>query len=117
MTQIDRTAVEQALAQYRDPYTNADLVSSGCLRQLDIKEGRVHAELVLGYAAAGVVGGIAQMLQVAVEYVAGVESAAITVRWEVPAAPAQGSIPALSNVKNIIAVPPARAGWASPLPQ
>ncbi len=110
MTQIDRSVVEQALAQYRDPYTNTDLVSSGCLRQLDIKEGRVNAELVLGYAAAGVVGGIAQMLQVAVENVAGVESAAITVRWEVPAAPAQGSIPALSNVKNIIAVASGKGG-------
>ena len=62
MTTLDRAAVEQALAQYQDPYLRTDLLSAGCLRRLDIDGGRVEAELVLGYAAGSLVGGIAQII-------------------------------------------------------
>lgn len=110
MTQPSRTAIESALAQYRDPYTGTDLLSSGCLRSLDIDGAKVRADIVLGYAAGGVTAGIEQMLKVAVENVEGVESAAVSVRWQVESAPAQGSIPALHNVKNIIAVASGKGG-------
>ncbi|QJD57805.1 iron-sulfur cluster carrier protein ApbC [Pseudomonas sp. gcc21] len=110
MTAIDRPAIKRALAQYQDPYTGTDLVSSGCLKQLDIDGGKVTAEVVLGYAAAGIINGIAEMLRVAVENVDGVESATINVRCEIAAAPAQGSVEALHNVKNIIAVASGKGG-------
>ena len=67
MSQVDRAAVEQAIAQYQDPYLKTDLISMGCLRQLDIEGSVVSAELVLGYAAGSIVGGIAHMIQTAVE--------------------------------------------------
>lgn len=110
MTQPSRTEIEHALAQYRDPYTGADLVSSGCLRSLTLDGATVRAELVLGYAADGIVGGIEQMLKVAVENVEAVESAEIRVSWQVGSAPVQGSLPALHNVKNIIAVASGKGG-------
>lgn len=110
MTHIDRTAVEQALASYQDPYLKTDLLSAGCLHSLQINEGRVSAELVLGYAADNIVNGIAQMLQVAVENVPGVTAASVKVSWTVKAAPTQGSIPGLAKVKNIIAVASGKGG-------
>ncbi|AQZ96150.1 iron-sulfur cluster carrier protein ApbC [Halopseudomonas phragmitis] len=110
MHTVDRSAVERALGQYQDPYLQTDLISAGCLRDLRIEGGKVEAELVLGYAAAGIRAGIEQMLQVAVESVAGVESATISVACEVASAPAQGSIEALRNVKNIIAVASGKGG-------
>src|SRR5690554_5403886 len=110
MTQIDRTAVEQALASYQDPYLKTDLLAAGCLRSLQIDGGRVSVDIVLGYAAGNIVSGIAQMLTVAVENVPGVEAATVQVGWEVRAAPIQGSIPALANVKNIIAVASGKGG-------
>jgi ATP-binding protein involved in chromosome partitioning len=110
MTDISRSAVEGALAQYQDPYLKTDLISAGCLHTLDISGSDVHAEFVLGYAAEGIRGGIKQMLQVAVENIEGVRSAAISVRCEVQAAPAQGTIDALGNVKNIIAVASGKGG-------
>ena len=110
MTQIDRTAVDQALASYQDPYLKTDLLAAGCLRSLQIDGGRVSVDIVLGYAAGNIVSGIAQMLTVAVENVPGVEAATVQVGWEVHAAPIQGSIPALANVKNIIAVASGKGG-------
>src|SRR5690606_39575494 len=74
MTHIDRTAVEQALASYQDPYLKTDLITSGCLRSLQIDGDRVRAELVLGYAANNIIRGIGEMLKVAVENVPGVRS-------------------------------------------
>lgn len=110
MSAIDRSALERALSQYQDPYLKTDLLSAGCFRQLQIDGGRVVVEIELGYAAAGIRAGIEQMLQVAVEGVEHVESASVSVRCEVQAAPAQGSIEALSNVKNIIAVASGKGG-------
>ncbi|MFA5677952.1 MAG: iron-sulfur cluster carrier protein ApbC [Pseudomonas sp.] len=110
MTSIDRSAVEQALTRYQDPYLNTDLLSAGCLQSLQIKDGRVSVELLLGYAADNIVKGIEQMLTVAVEDVPGVETAKVKVGWAVQAAPTQGSIPGLANVKNIIAVASGKGG-------
>jgi len=110
MSQVDRAAVEQAIAQYQDPYLKTDLISSGCLRRLDIEEGVVNAELVLGYAAGSIVGGIAQMIQTAVENLDGVTAAHIKVGFEVAAGELQGKVPALANVKNVIAVASGKGG-------
>lgn len=110
MTDISRSAVEKALAQYQDPYLQTDLINAGCLRSLDIIGSEVQAEFVLGYAAAGIRSGIEQMLQVAVENLEGVSSARISVRCEIQTAPAQGSIAALENVRNIVAVASGKGG-------
>ena len=110
MTSIDRAAVEQALSRYQDPYLKTDLLSAGCLKSLQINDGRVSAELQLGYAAGNIINGIEQMLTVAVEDVPGVESADIKVSWAVQAAPTQGTVASLANVKNIIAVSSGKGG-------
>ena len=110
MSTLDHAAVEQALAQYQDPYLKTDLLSFGCLRRLEINGGQVEAELVLGYAAGSLVGGIAQMLQMAVENVDGVTSAKVSVRCEIEAGAVQGQVAALANVKNVIAVASGKGG-------
>ena len=110
MSTLDRAAIEQALAQYQDPYLKTDLLSCGCLRRLEVNGGQVEAELVLGYAAGSLVGGIAQMLQTAVENVDGVTSAKVSVRCEIEAGAVQGQVAALANVKNVIAVASGKGG-------
>lgn len=110
MSSINRSAVEQALARYQDPYLNTDLLSAGCLQSLDISGDRVSAHLRLGYAAGNIVKGIELMLSTAVEDVPGVDSASIKVDWQVQAAPTQGAISSLANVKNIIAVASGKGG-------
>jgi ATP-binding protein involved in chromosome partitioning len=110
MTELSRSSIEKALAQYQDPYLKTDLITAGCLHELSITGCDVRAELILGYAAGGIKGGIEQMLQVAVQNVEGIGSVRVTVSCEVLAAPAQGTIEALGNVKNIIAVASGKGG-------
>jgi ATP-binding protein involved in chromosome partitioning len=91
MSVVTRQAVEAALSQYTDPHLNQDPVSAGCVREVDIQGGQVRVRLQLGYAAALFKRGWAQMLQMALEGLDGVDRAevqvdclieAIRLRWQ-----------------------------------
>ncbi|MDH1264675.1 MULTISPECIES: iron-sulfur cluster carrier protein ApbC [unclassified Pseudomonas] len=110
MTVVTRAAIEAVLSQYTDPHLNQDPVSAGCLREVDIQGGTVRVRLVLGYAADLFKNGWAQMLQMALEGVAGVERAQVQIDCEIEAHKAQDQVPALANVKNVIAVASGKGG-------
>ena len=104
MSAVTRAAVEAVLRQYLDPHLDQDPVSAGCLREVVIDGGRVYVHLELGYAAGLFKNGWAQMLQMALEGLDGVDSAKVQVDVVIAAHKAQEQVPALTGVKNIIAV-------------
>ncbi|MDP3979210.1 MAG: iron-sulfur cluster carrier protein ApbC [Pseudomonas sp.] len=110
MSVVTRAAVEAALSQYIDPHLNQDPVSAGCLREVDIQGGKVRVRLQLGYAAGLFKSGWAQMLQMALENLDGVDSAQVQVDCVIEAHKAQTQVPALANVKNVIAVASGKGG-------
>ncbi len=110
MSAVTRAAVEAVLRQYTDPYLNQDPVTAGCVRAIDIEGERVHVQLELGYAAGLFKNGWAQMLQIAVEGLEGVSSVKVDIRCVINAHKAQGQIPGLANVKNIVAVASGKGG-------
>ncbi|WP_439889220.1 iron-sulfur cluster carrier protein ApbC [Pseudomonas sp. MBLB4123] len=110
MSVVTRQAVEAALRQYTDPHLNQDPVSAGCLREVDIQGDQVRVRLELGYAAELFRGGWAQMLQMALENLEGVARAQVQVDCRVEAHKGQEQVPALANVKNIIAVASGKGG-------
>lgn len=110
MSAVTRAAVEAVLRQYTDPYLNQDPVTAGCVRAIDIEGERVHVQLELGYAAGLFKSGWAQMLQIAIEGLEGVSSAKVEIRCVIEAHKAQGQIPGLANVKNIVAVASGKGG-------
>jgi ATP-binding protein involved in chromosome partitioning len=110
MSVVTRAEVEAALSQYTDPHLNQDPVSAGCVREVDIQGGQVKVRLQLGYAAGLFKSGWAQMLQMALEYLDGVERAQVQVDCVIEAHKAQDQVPALSNVKNVIAVASGKGG-------
>ncbi|MDY7561605.1 iron-sulfur cluster carrier protein ApbC [Pseudomonas sp. 10B1] len=110
MSAVNRATVEAVLRQYTDPYLNQDPVSAGCVSAIDIQGDRVSVKLELGYAAALFQKGWAQMLQIALEGLDGVSSAKVDVRCVISAHKAQEQIPALANVKNIVAVASGKGG-------
>lgn len=110
MSVVTRAAVEAALSQYIDPHLNQDPVSAGCVREVDIQGGQVKVRLQLGYAAGLFKAGWAQMLQMALEGLDGVERAEVQVDCVIEAHKAQDQVPALANVKNVIAVASGKGG-------
>ncbi|SQG00038.1 ParA family protein [Paucimonas lemoignei] len=110
MSAVTRAAVEAVLRQYTDPYLNQDPVTAGCVRAIDIEGERVQVQLELGYAAGLFKSGWAQMLQIAIEGLDGVASAKVDIRCVIEAHKAQGQIPGLANVKNIVAVASGKGG-------
>ena len=107
---VTREAVETVLRQYTDPYLNQDPVSAGCVRSIEVQGDRVSVQLELGYAAALFRSGWAQMLAMAIEHLDGVSRADVQVDCVVRPHKAQDQVPALSNVKNIIAVASGKGG-------
>ena len=107
---VTREAVEAVLRQYTDPHLNQDPVSAGCVRSVEIQGERVSVQLELGYAAGLFRGGWAQTLAMAIEQLDGVSRADVQVDCVIRAHKAQDQVPALANVKNIIAVSSGKGG-------
>jgi ATP-binding protein involved in chromosome partitioning len=110
MSAVNRAAVEAVLRQYTDPYLNQDPVSAGCVRAIEVQGDQVTVQLELGYAAGLFKSGWAQMLQMAIEGLAGVRSAKVDIQCVIAAHKAQAQIPGLANVKNVVAVASGKGG-------
>lgn len=110
MSAVNRQLVETVLRQFTDPHLNLDPVSAGCVREVDVQGGKVSVRLELGYACGLFKSGWAQMLQMALENQAGIDSASVQVDVRIESHKAQEQVPALANVKNIIAVASGKGG-------
>lgn len=110
MSAVNRQLVETVLRQFTDPHLNLDPVSAGCVREIDIQGGKVSVRLELGYACGLFKSGWAQMLQMALENHEGIDSASVQVDVCIEPHKAQEQVPALANVKNIIAVASGKGG-------
>lgn len=110
MTQPSREQVENALRELTDPHLKQDPVSAGCIQDIQINQNQVQVSLQLGYAADQFKNGWAQMLQMKIEQLEGVDSAQVQVNWEVPAQAGMAGAETLSQVKNVIAVASGKGG-------
>lgn len=110
MSAVTRAAVEETLSGLIDPNLNADPVSAGCVRAIDIQGDRVSVQLELGYPADLFKAGWAEMLQMRLEQMPGVASAEVTIKTVIQAAKGQGEVPTLAGVKNVIAVASGKGG-------
>ncbi|MFE8069460.1 iron-sulfur cluster carrier protein ApbC [Marinobacteraceae bacterium S3BR75-40.1] len=110
MSDIDQSAIEEAIRTYKDPYLGKDLLALDAVKDLTIDGGRVSVKIELGYPAQGIVGGMKQILTTAIEGVDGVEDVAIDVAQVIRTHEAQKGLKAMGNVKNIIAVASGKGG-------
>ena len=110
MSALTRDAVEACLRQLIDPHLEQDPVSAGCVREVRTDGARVYVQLVLGYAAGLFRNGWAQMLQMSLENLPGVDSAQVEVLCQIDSHQGQAQVPALANVKNVIAVASGKGG-------
>ena len=102
--------VEEKLATYVDPHLEKDLVSTKCVRNIAIEDGKVSVTVVLGYPAAGFHDELKAKLKALLESLDGVESAEVDVSSKVAAHSAQKGVKHIENIKNIIAIASGKGG-------
>ena len=102
--------VQQALTAVIDPQTGRDVVSSRQLKNLQIQEGAVSFEVVLGYPARSLMPALQKRLEDAVRALPGVKSVSARLSVQIIAHAAQRGTTLLPEVRNIIAVASGKGG-------
>ena len=102
--------VEEAIKGYQDPYLEMNLFDADAIELLEVNGESVNLKVLLKYPSDHLKDGIAQMLKVAIENVASIENADVSVDWQVQPHKAHDNLNSLKNVKNIIAVASGKGG-------
>lgn len=110
MAQVDKKAVEQALATYSDRYTGKDLVAGKNVKDIRIEAGAVEVDLQFGYPCKGIEQEIKSEVENVLLAVDGIDQATVSLATKVLARSVQHGVKRLENVKNIIAVASGKGG-------
>ncbi len=110
MVEVTKLQVEMALRDVIDPYLEQDLVTAKCVKKIDIADGHVTVEAVLGYPAKGWQDQLAAKLQGKVAALAGVKNVRIDISSKVVTHSVQKGVKPIEGIKNIIAVASGKGG-------
>ncbi|MES2423585.1 MAG: iron-sulfur cluster carrier protein ApbC [Pseudomonadota bacterium] len=104
---------EQLLAALQaviDPNTGQDFVSTKALKNLQVTDGDVSFDVVLGYPAKSQIPALRKALVLAAKGVAGVGNVSVNISMQVVPHAVQRGVQLLPKVKNIIAVASGKGG-------
>jgi len=110
MSELTRETIEEAIKGYIEPHMEKDLVSTKCVKGVNIDGDKVSINVVMGFPIKTVADDIADAVKTAVMTVDGVASCEVAVSAEVVAHTVQKSLKPIDNVKNIIAVASGKGG-------
>ena len=110
MAEVNKELVEQAIKDYIEPHMEKDLVTTKCVKGVDVDGDRVKVTLELGFPAAGYIDQLTTAVRERVAALDGVSSVEVTAGWKVVAHSVQKSLKPIDNVKNIIAVASGKGG-------
>ncbi|MBC7983186.1 MAG: iron-sulfur cluster carrier protein ApbC [Candidatus Obscuribacterales bacterium] len=110
MTQSLEQAVIDSLKAYPEPYLGRDLWSCGAIDKLQVVDGRVILNVLLGFPALRYATELQARLVEVVLAVPQVRDADVEIRWQVMAHGGKGSLQPLKQIKNIIAVASGKGG-------
>jgi ATP-binding protein involved in chromosome partitioning len=110
MMAVSQQQVETALKEVVDPYLEQDVVTAKAVKKINVDDGSVTADVVLGYPAKGWHDELAVKLKAKVEAIAGVNSVAINVSSNIATHAVQKGVKPIQGVKNMIAVASGKGG-------
>jgi ATP-binding protein involved in chromosome partitioning len=110
MAGISRQQVETAIKQYIDPYLEKDLVSTKCVKNIQVEGDTVTVDLTLGYPTNGYDEKLANQLKTLIAALEGVNTVNINITNQIVAHSVQKGVTPLKGVKNIIAVASGKGG-------
>ncbi|WP_286237390.1 iron-sulfur cluster carrier protein ApbC [Neptuniibacter halophilus] len=102
--------VKEILGHLNDPLVQTDLVSAGFVKELQVEQGQVRIKLELNYPSTGVAEMLKSDISNRLSEVEGVDKVTVEVSHQVLASQSRQSIPAMSGVKNVIAVASGKGG-------
>src|SRR5690606_22202149 len=110
MSELSREAVEAALAKVVEPHLGRDLVSAGCVGDIQVEADRVRVDLVMGFPVRGLVADLGKRVRGAL---AGLPASSIEVGVSTAIMPREADAQdpvALPGVRNVIAVSSGKGG-------
>lgn len=110
MSENPKTAAENVLAGYIDPYLKTDLISAETVRKLEVDDGTLRLELDLGFPCNGYGQQLAEELRGRLVELDGINQANVTIGFTVAEYAVQPLVKRIPEVRNIIAVASAKGG-------
>ncbi|MGH8551479.1 MAG: iron-sulfur cluster carrier protein ApbC [Methylococcales bacterium] len=105
-----KTAIENVLGAWIDPYMGQDLVSAKTVKKIEIDGTHARVRLVLGYPAKGYLETLTKQLKDRLLKVPGIGSADLEISSEIVPHAVQKNLKPMPNVKNIIAIASGKGG-------
>ncbi|MHC5226430.1 iron-sulfur cluster carrier protein ApbC [Ignatzschineria sp. LJL83] len=109
---VTKEMIEDIIKQQKDHFLGVDLISAGCVKSVEVREGsspQIQVDIVLGFYAKAHSVHIKESLEALIAEKTG-QNALVNVSTKVVAHKVQGQLHALPNVKNIIAVASGKGG-------
>ncbi len=110
MNTITNTQISDCLQQYIDPYLGKDLVSSRCLKNIEINQQHIILDIELGFPHKAYENELSNQLSQLLMPLDGVEQVTLNLSSKIVAHKVQQGIKPISGVKNIIAVASGKGG-------
>ncbi|MCK9529835.1 MAG: iron-sulfur cluster carrier protein ApbC [Gammaproteobacteria bacterium] len=109
MSNLSQATVESAIKTYVDPYLEKDLVSAGCIKNIQVEGSRVTLDVVMGFPVKGYETALKAALgEKAMS--AGATEVQVNVEQRIISHAAQKGVSHIKGVKNIIAVASGKGG-------
>jgi ATP-binding protein involved in chromosome partitioning len=110
MTEVLVAAVQDAAGRYSDPVMGTDLATAGAVHDVHMDGSRAVVELRLHFPADRYGPELAAALEPHLTAIDGVDSASVTVNWDVPVAKVASGREPIAGVRNIVAVASGKGG-------
>ncbi|MDN5850633.1 MAG: iron-sulfur cluster carrier protein ApbC [Nitrococcus sp.] len=110
MAELSRTAIEQAIQQWTEPYLGMDLLTAGAVAEIATQDHRARIVLRLGFPVERYQEQLrAALVDALTSALPGIE-VAVEVGWQVTSRAVQAKLKPLGNIRNIIAIASAKGG-------
>jgi ATP-binding protein involved in chromosome partitioning len=107
---IEKTTIETALSEIIDPNMEADLITNGSVKAIDVYGENVRIEIELGYPAAGYFNELKQAIRDKLIGLEGVTEVDVKISSKIKSHAVQQNLKPLQGIKNIIAVASGKGG-------
>ncbi|MCI0654048.1 MAG: iron-sulfur cluster carrier protein ApbC [Methylococcaceae bacterium] len=105
-----KTAIENVLGAWIDPYLEQDLVSARTVKRITIEGSQASVRIVLGYPAKGYLESLTNQIKERLLDVPGIAAVDLEIASEIVSHAVQKNLKPMPNVKNIIAIASGKGG-------